>query len=108
MFGREQFRQMKSTAYLINIGRSAIVRLADLCEALAAGEIAGAGLDVFETEPLPAEHPLWRFDNVIITPHLAGALPEIAARHLGVLLGNIRRFATGQELLNVVDKRRWF
>jgi phosphoglycerate dehydrogenase-like enzyme len=108
LFGRAQFRKMKPTAYLINIGRGAIVRLTDLCDALAAGEIAGAGLDVFETEPLPQDHPLWRFDNVIITPHLAGASPYIAERHLGVLLENIRRFTTGEELLNVVDKRRWF
>ncbi|HEY1601622.1 MAG TPA: D-2-hydroxyacid dehydrogenase [Pirellulales bacterium] len=108
LFGRAQFRQMKRTAYLINIGRGAIVRLTDLCDALAAGEIAGAGLDVFETEPLPAHHPLWRYENVIITPHLAGASPHIAERHLGVLLENIRRFAAGEELLNVVDKRRWF
>jgi phosphoglycerate dehydrogenase-like enzyme len=108
MFGRKQFQQMKRTAFLINIGRGAIVNLADLCDALAAGEIAGAALDVFEIEPLPADHPLWRFDNVIITPHLAGASPLIAERHLGVLLENIRRFAAGEQLLNVVDKRRWF
>ena len=108
LFRRAQFQQMKRTAYLINIGRGAIVNLADLCDALAAGEIAGAGLDVFETEPLPPDHPLWRFENVIVTPHVAGQSPQIAKRHLEVLLENCRRFQAGETLLNVVDKRRWF
>jgi phosphoglycerate dehydrogenase-like enzyme len=108
LFGRTQFQQMKSSAYFINIGRGAIVRLADLCDALRAGEIAGAALDVFEVEPLPPDHPLWQFDNVILTPHVAGMAPLIAERHLQVLLENLRRFAQGKELLNVVDKRRWY
>jgi phosphoglycerate dehydrogenase-like enzyme len=108
MFRREQFRLMKSSAYLINIGRGAIVDLAALSESLRAGEIAGAALDVFETEPLPATHPLWSFPNAILTPHVAGYSPRIAARHLGVLLENIRRFVNGQPLINVVDKRHWY
>lgn len=109
MFRRPQFQQMKRSAYLINIGRGAIVDLTDLTAALQAGEIAGAGLDVFEREPLPAEHPLWGMgDRVILTPHVAGYSPRIAERHLGVLLDNIRRFVRGESLLNVVDKTRWF
>jgi phosphoglycerate dehydrogenase-like enzyme len=73
MFRREQFRQMKPSAYLINVGRGAIVDPADLTAAIQAGEIAGAALDVFETEPLPADHPLWGMgDKVILTPHVAG------------------------------------
>jgi phosphoglycerate dehydrogenase-like enzyme len=108
LFRRGQFRQMKPTGYLINIGRGAIVDLADLTEALRAGEIAGAGLDVFETEPLPEGHPLWRMPNVIITPHVAGASPRIAERHLAVLLDNVGRFVRGQPLTNVADKRRWY
>ena len=109
MFRRPQFQQMKRTAFLINIGRGAIVDLEDLTAALKAGEIAGAGLDVFETEPLPAEHPLWGMgDKVILTPHVAGYSPRIAERHLGVLLENIRRFVRGDPLQNVVDKARWF
>ena len=108
LFAHEQFRQMKSTAYLINIGRGAIVDLTDLAAAVESGEIAGAGLDVFEVEPLPADHPLWAMDSVIITPHVAGASPRIAERHLTVVLDNILRFVVGQELTNVVDKRLWF
>ncbi|HQU45737.1 MAG: D-2-hydroxyacid dehydrogenase [Planctomycetia bacterium 21-64-5] len=108
MFRREQFRQMRPSAYLINIGRGAIVDLADLTAALTEGEIAGAGLDVFETEPLPADHPLWRMSNVIITPHVAGTSPRIAERHLGVLLENIHRFRRDEPLINMVDKARWF
>jgi phosphoglycerate dehydrogenase-like enzyme len=108
LFRREQFRQMKQTAYLVNIGRGAIVDLADLTAALEAGEIAGAALDVFETEPLPPDHPLWKRENVILTPHIAAASTRIAERHLEVLLDNVRRFANGEELRNVVDKAKWF
>ncbi|HEV3022733.1 MAG TPA: D-2-hydroxyacid dehydrogenase [Pirellulales bacterium] len=107
MFRREQFQRMKRTAYLINIGRGAIVSLSDLCAALDAGEIAGAGLDVFEIEPLPADHPLWKQPNVILTPHVGGTSPRIAERHLAVLLENVGRFVRGEALLNVVDKTRW-
>jgi phosphoglycerate dehydrogenase-like enzyme len=108
LFRRPQFQQMKRSAFLINIGRGAIVDLADLVAALLAKEIAGAGLDVFETEPLPADHPLWRMDNAIITPHVAGYSPRIAERHLGVLLENIHRFRSGTPLQNVVNKAMWF
>jgi phosphoglycerate dehydrogenase-like enzyme len=108
LFRRPQFRQMKPTAYLINIGRGAIVDLQDLVAALRAAEIGGAGLDVYETEPLPPDHPLWRMSNVILTPHVAGNSPRIAERHLAVLLENVRRFARGESLTTVVDKRRWF
>src|SRR5262249_22900033 len=108
MFRRPQFQSMKRSAFFINIGRGAIVDLADLTAALQAGDIAGAGLDVFETEPLPADHPLWKLDNVILTPHVAGASPRIAERHLGVLLENIGRFLHGEPLRNVVHKSLWF
>jgi phosphoglycerate dehydrogenase-like enzyme len=107
LFNRQRLRRMKPSAYLINIGRGVIVDLADLTAALQAGEIAGAGLDVFETEPLPAGHPLWQMDNVLITPHCAAASPRVPERHLETLLDNLRRFAAGQPLRNVVDKRRW-
>ncbi len=108
LFRKPQFEEMKKTAYLINIGRGVIVDLADLTAALQEGEIAGAGLDVFEEEPLPDDHPLWGMENVIITPHVAGHSPRIAERHLGVLLDNVRRFAWDESLRNVVNKARWF
>ena len=109
MIARAQFRQMKPSAYLVNIGRGAIVSLDDLVAALEANDIAGAALDVFETEPLPASSPLWGMgDRVILTPHVAGYSPRIAGRHLGVLLDNVGRFARGESLVNVVNKAEWF
>lgn len=108
LFRREQFRCMQPEAYLINIGRGMIVDLADLTAALQSGEIAGAGLDVFETEPLPPQHPLWRMENVIITPHVAGYSPRIPGRHLELLLDNIERFARGAPLRNLTRKSKWF
>jgi phosphoglycerate dehydrogenase-like enzyme len=107
MFRRPQFRAMKRSAYLINIGRGVIVELADLVAAVEAGEIAGAGLDVFETEPLPADHPLWKMENVILTPHVAGYSPRIAERHLALLVDNVTRFAGGEPLRNLVNKSMW-
>jgi phosphoglycerate dehydrogenase-like enzyme len=107
LINQARLRQMKRTAYLINVGRGVIVDLTDLTAALQAGEIAGAGLDVFEIEPLPADHPLWQLPNVIITPHTAAASPRIAERHLETLLDNLHRFVAGQPLRNAVDKKRW-
>jgi len=109
MFGRSQFQQMKRDAYLINIGRGAIVVLKDLVAALEAHEIAGAALDVYETEPLPPDHALWRMQGrVILTPHVAGYSPRIAGRHLEAILENVRRFVRGEPLCNVVDKEKWY
>jgi phosphoglycerate dehydrogenase-like enzyme len=99
---------MKRTAFFINIGRGMTTRLDDLVAALQAGEIAGAGLDVFEQEPLPADHPLWTMPNVLITPHTAGHGPYLDERRFAILLDNCRRFLAGQPLRNVVDKARWF
>ncbi len=99
---------MRRTALLINIGRGKIVRLDALERALAEGWIAGAALDVFEQEPLPADSPLWGREDVIITPHMAGAGPRVDERRLGVVLDNVRRFAAGEPLANVADKARWY
>jgi phosphoglycerate dehydrogenase-like enzyme len=105
---RARFRRMKRTAFFINIGRGRTTRLDDLVEALRAGEIAGAGLDVFEQEPLPADHPLWTMPGVLITPHTAGHGPHLDDRRFEILLDNSRRFLAGQPLRNVVDKTNWF
>ena len=103
----DQLKQMKKTAYLINISRGVVVDLAALTTALQEGEIAGAGLDVFETEPLPADHPLWGMENVIITPHTAGDGPYAANRRIEVVKENLRRFVAGKPLRSVVEKNRW-
>ena len=105
---RARFRRMKRSAFFINIGRGMTTRLDDLAAALKAGEIAGAGLDVFEREPLPADHPLWTTPGVLITPHTAGYGPYLDERRFEVMADNCRRFLAGQELRNVVDKSRWF
>lgn len=109
MWNAERFRLMKPSAYFINIGRGMTAKLDDLTEALGKGEIAGAGLDVFEIEPLPADHPLWRQDNVLITPHVAVAdAADIPERRYELLADNARRFVAGERLRNVVDKARWY
>lgn len=107
-FNRSRFRRMKPTAFFINIGRGRTTRLDDLTAALKAGEIAGAGLDVFETEPLPAEHPLWTMPGVIITPHTAGFGPHVNERRYEILLDNSRRLIDAKPLRNIVDKQNWF
>jgi phosphoglycerate dehydrogenase-like enzyme len=107
LFDAGAFRRMKSTAHLINIGRGKIVSLAALVAALQSGKIAGAGLDVFEVEPLPVDSPLWSMPNVIITPHVAARSPQIEGRRLAVLRDNVRRFVAGEPVCNVVNKRAW-
>ena len=108
LMNRERLRRMRPSAFLINIGRGMTVRLDDLVGALHANEIAGAGLDVFEIEPLPADHPLWTAPNVLITPHTAGYGPYLDERRFDILLDNCRRFAAGNPLRNEVDKGAWF
>lgn len=106
MWNFERFRLMKSSAYFINIGRGMTVKLADLVRALNEQEIAGAGLDVFEFEPLPEDHALWQMENVIVTPHVAVAdAANISERRYELLLDNVKRFVAGEPLRNVVDKR---
>ena len=105
---RTRFKSMKRSAFFINIGRGKTTKLDDLVAALRAGEIAGAGLDVFEEEPLPADHPLWTMPGVLITPHTAGFGPYLDDRRFEVLLDNCQRFVAGEELRNVVDKTVWF
>jgi phosphoglycerate dehydrogenase-like enzyme len=108
LFDSRTLGRLRHTSYLINVGRGAIVVLDDLVAALRSGKLAGAALDVYENEPLPADHPLWDMPNVIMTPHTAGYSPVIAQRHLATLVENVRRFARGEPLLNIVDKTLWF
>jgi phosphoglycerate dehydrogenase-like enzyme len=105
---RARFQRMKRGAFFINIGRGMTTKLDDLVAALRAGEIAGAALDVFEKEPLPADHPLWTIPGVMITPHTAGHGPYLDERRFEVLSDNCRRFLAGEALRNVVEKSRWF
>jgi phosphoglycerate dehydrogenase-like enzyme len=108
LFNRERLRRMKPSAYLINISRGAVVVLDDLVATLEAGELAGAALDVFEIEPLPRDHRLWTMPGVLLTPHVGGEGPYLDDRRQDIVLDNCRRFAAGQPLRNVVDKRNWF
>ena len=109
LFDAARFRLMKDTAYFINIGRGKVCRLDDLADAVERGEIAGAGLDVFEEEPLPSEHRLWGIPNVLMTPHVAVKDAEnIPERRFQIILENARRFLDGEPLMNVVDKARWY
>lgn len=105
---RARFQEMKKTAFFINIGRGLTTRLDDLVAALKAGEIAGAGLDVFEEEPLRADHELWTLPGVLITPHTAGYGPYLDERRYEIILDNCRRFLSGRPLRNLVDKANWF
>lgn len=110
MINSKRLNLMKETSFLINVGRGACVVLDDLVEALEKKIIAGAGLDVFEEEPLPSSNPLWSNPNVIITPHMAANQDSlhIPERRTKILLENCRRFSRGEELLNVMDKKNWF
>jgi phosphoglycerate dehydrogenase-like enzyme len=104
MIGERELRAMKKSAFLVNVGRGRLIDEAALIRALQDGWIAGAGLDVFETEPLPAESPLWAMPNVIITAHYAGASPRYYERAMPIFLDNLRRYRDGEELRNLVDK----
>ncbi len=109
MWNTQRLALMKKSAYFINIGRGKTAKLDDLVTALESGEIAGAGLDVYETEPLPESHPLWHMENVLLTPHIAVYEAEnIPERRYQLILENARRFLDGRELLNVVDKAKWY
>ena len=102
-FGRDQFRRMKDSAYFFNVGRGRTVDQSALIEALRSGEIAGAGLDVTDPEPLPQDSPLWGMKNVIITYHSSGSSPHVMERVYSIFLDNLVRFHNGQPLANVVD-----
>jgi phosphoglycerate dehydrogenase-like enzyme len=99
---------MKPDAYLINVGRGRQVDESALVAALRNRRIAGAALDVFDEEPLPAESPLWGLENLLITPHTAGLTEKLWRRHYELFSGNLRRYVRHQPLRFVVDKQRGY
>jgi len=105
LIGEEELQAMKPTAYLVNVSRGGIVNEPALIKALQEGWIAGAGLDVFEMEPLPPDSPLYDLDNVILSPHVAGFSPHYDERASDLFAENLRRYLAGEELLNLVDKK---
>ncbi len=106
--GERELEAMKPTAYLVNIARGPIVDEAALIRALREGWIAGAGLDVFDQEPLPSDSPLWELENVLISPHVAGFTPRYDERAAALFAKNLGRYLSGQALLNLVDKSRGY
>jgi phosphoglycerate dehydrogenase-like enzyme len=108
LFNAEAFAQMKPTAFFFNLGRGAVADESALVDALQQGEIAGAGLDVFEQEPLPADSPLWQLDNIIISPHVSGFTPHYDERACDLFAENIRRYLAGESLLNLVERERGY
>lgn len=108
MVGPQQFDLMKKGAYFIAVSRGGLYDLPSLVKALDSKRLAGAGVDVTDPEPLPKGHPLWKFDNAIITPHIAGRSDKDHARMVGTIKENIRRFAEGKPLINVVDKQKGY
>jgi phosphoglycerate dehydrogenase-like enzyme len=107
-FGAAELARMKRTARLVNVGRGAVVDEAALVEALRSGRIAGAALDVFTTEPLPAGHPFWDLPGVIVSPHLSGDFTGWREAVPALFVENFRRWVAGAPLLNVVDKERGY
>lgn len=104
LMGKPEFQAMKKTAFYINIGRGATTDESAMIEALSTGEIAGAGLDVFEVEPLPEQSPLWDMENVIVTPHTSGSTEFYDDRVIDIFTENLRSYVQGEGLVqNVVD-----
>jgi phosphoglycerate dehydrogenase-like enzyme len=109
LIGAREIGLMKQTAVLINIARGPVVDEAALLKALQERTIAGAGLDVFNVEPLPADHPFWSLDNCIITPHLSSRSPKYMERAQEIFQHNLRVYVTGQgEMINVIDPQKGY
>ena len=112
LFAMRQFESMRKSAFFINVGRGATVIIDDLADALHRGEIAGAGLDVFQEEPLPAGHKLWNAPGALVTPHVAAIGPDgfgyLRKRAASIFIENCIRFNEGNQLKNIVDKANWF
>ncbi|MBM3735957.1 MAG: D-2-hydroxyacid dehydrogenase [Acidobacteria bacterium] len=108
MMGRRQFELMKSNGYFIAVSRGELYDTPALVQALDSKKLAGAGLDVTVPEPLPKGHALWKFENVIVTPHVATHSPKSRSRRVNVIKENIARFAKGEKLINIVEKQRGY
>jgi len=108
LIGAAQLYAMKPDAYLINVGRGPQVDTVALAEALRARRIAGAALDVFDQEPLRGDSPLWKVENLLITPHTAGLAEKMWQRHYELFSGNLRRYLAHEPLQYVVDKRKGY
>ena len=100
--GAEEFALMRDDAYVVNVARGPVIDEDAMVEALRSGEIAGAGLDVFETEPLPEDSPLWGMDEVLISPHKGSATNRYHLDIADLVMGNVERFQNGEELRNRV------
>ena len=108
MLGGRQFELMKRGAYFVAVSRGKTYDMRGLVKALDEKRLAGAGVDVTDPEPLPAGHALWKFDNVIITPHYAGQSDVVWTRRMAVLKENLRRFVAGRPLIHVVNKQEGY
>jgi phosphoglycerate dehydrogenase-like enzyme len=108
LIGENELRAMKPSAVLVNIARGAVIDEPVLIRAMKERWIAGAALDVFETEPLPSDSELWGLDNVLVTPHISGGTPRYMERAVGLFCDNLRRYVDGQPLRNVVDVSRGY
>ncbi len=105
-FSLNKFKHMRKDSYFINIGRGKTVIEKDLILALKDGIIAGAGLDVFEVEPLPDSSPLWKLENVILTPHVSGWTPYYTDRVIDIFCENLKGYLKGKSMPTLVDKKR--
>jgi phosphoglycerate dehydrogenase-like enzyme len=108
MMGPKQFELLKKGSYFVAVSRGGVYDLPGLIKALDERKLAGAGVDVTDPEPLPEDSALWKFDNAIITPHIAGRSDQDQGRMRGTVKENIRRFAEGLPLINVVDKQKGY
>jgi phosphoglycerate dehydrogenase-like enzyme len=108
MFNAQMFQRMRPTALFFNVGRGGSVVTDDLVNALKDGVIAGAGLDVVAPEPLPEDHPLWKMNNVLVTPHVGDVSELKSSRSWMLARENLRRYVAGGKLLGIVDAKRGY
>jgi D-2-hydroxyacid dehydrogenase (NADP+) len=108
MMGAHEFELLKPHSYFVAVSRGGIYDMGGLVKALDSKRLAGAGVDVTDPEPLPKGHALWKFNNVVITPHIAGRSDRDFERMSGTVKENIKRFVDGKPLINVVDKQKGY